>query len=107
LKARKQLLNIFLKGQSTYEMIKDNYKLILSGQANPDELGEEDDGGQDEEQFNHDMHKLIDYYINDDFELINSILKGKHISGFYGLDRDNTVEKVEEFDPKSIEEITN
>ena len=53
------------------------------------------------------MHKLIDYYINDDFELINSILKGKHISGFYGLDRDNTVEKVEEFDPKSIEEITN
>ena len=107
LKARKQLLNIFLKGQSTYEMIKDNYKLIVSGQANPDELGEEDDGGQDEEQFNHDMHKLIDYYINDDFELINSILKGKHISGFYGLDRDNTVEKVEEFDPKSIEEITN
>jgi DNA mismatch repair ATPase MutL len=107
LKARKQLLNIFLKGQSTYEIIKDNYKLILSGQANPDELGEEDDGGQDEEQFNHDMHKLIDYYINDDFELINSILKGKHISGFYGLDRDNSVEKEEEFDPKSIEEITN
>jgi len=31
------------------------------------------------------MHALIDYYIDDDFELINSILKGKHISGFYLL----------------------
>ena len=107
LRARKQLLNIFLKGKSTYELIKDNYRLILSGQANPDELGDEDDGGQDEEQFNQDMHNLIDFYINDDFELINSILKGKHISGFYGLDKDNSPEKEEEFDPKSIEEITN
>ena len=107
LKARKQLLNIFLKGKSTYETIKDNYKSILNGQANPDELGEEDEGGQDEEQFSHDMHALIDYYIDDDFELINSILKGKHISGFYGLDKDELVEKEEEFDPKTIEEITN
>ena len=44
LKARKQLLNIFLKGKSTYDTIKDNYKMIISGQANPDELGEEDEG---------------------------------------------------------------
>ncbi len=107
LKARKQLLNIFLKGKSTYEVIKDNYKLIQTGQANPDELGDEEEGGQDEEQFSHDMHALIDYYIDDDFELINSILKGKHISGFYGLDRDELVDKEEEFDPKTIEEITN
>ena len=102
LKARKQLLNIFLKGKSTYEILKDNYKLILSGQANPDELGEEEEGGQDEEQFSHDMHALIDYYIDDDYELINSILKGKHISGFYGLDKDELVDKEEEFDPKTI-----
>ena len=107
LKARKQLLNIFLKGKSTYEVIRDNYKLIQTGQANPDELGDEEDAGQDEEQFSHDMHSLIDYYIDDDFELINSILKGKHISGFYGLDKDELVDKEEEFDPKCIEEITN
>ena len=107
LKARKQLLNIFLKGKSTYDVIRDNYKLIQTGQANPDELGEEDEGGQDEEQFSHDMHALIDYYIDDDFELLNSILKGKHISGFYGLDKDELIDKEEEFDPKTIEEITN
>ena len=107
LKARKQLLNIFLKGKSTYDVIRDNYKLIQTGQANPDELGDEEEGGQDEEQFSHDMHALIDYYIDDDFELINSILKGKHISGFYGLDKDELIDKEEEFDPKTIEEITN
>ena len=107
LKARKQLLNIFLKGKSTYDTIKDNYKMIMSGQANPDELGEEDEGGQDEEQFNHDMHKLIDYYIDDDFELINSIMEGKHLAGIYGLDKEEYVDKEEEFDPKSIEDITN
>ena len=107
LKARKQLLNVFLKGKSTYEVIKENYKLIQTGQANPDELGDEEEGGQDEEQFSHDMHALIDYYIDDDFELINSILKGKHISGFYGLDKDKPIEKIEEFDPKCLENITN
>ena len=107
LKARKQLLNIFLKGKSTYDVIKDNYKMIITGQANPDEIGEEDEGGQDEEQFSHDMHKLIDYYIDDDYELINSILKGNHIAGFYGLDKEEYVLKEDEFDPKSIEEITN
>ena len=36
-------------------MIKDNYKLIVSGQANPDELGEEDDGGQDEVEYYADI----------------------------------------------------
>ena len=107
LKARKQLLNVFLKGKSIYDVIKENYKLIQTGQANPDELGDEDEAGQDEEQFSHDMHALIDYYIDDDFELINSILKGKHISGFYGLDKDELIDKEEEFDPKSIEDITN
>ena len=106
-KARKQLLNVFLKGKSTYDTIKDNYKMILSGQANPDELGEEDEGGQDEEQFNHDMHRLVDYYIDDDFELINSIMEGNHIAGIYGLDKEEYVEKEEEFDPKCIEEISN
>ena len=107
LKARKQLLNIFMKGKSTYETVKDNYRMIITGQANPDELGEEDEGGQDEEQFNHDMHRLIDYYIDDDFELINSIMEGNHIAGIYGLDKEEYTEKEEEFDPKSIEEITN
>ena len=107
IKARKQLLNIFLKSKSTYDTVKDNYKMILTGQANPDELGEEDEGGQDEEQFSHDMHRLIDYYIDDDFELINSIMEGNHIPGIYGLDKDEYADKEEEFDPKSIEEITN
>ena len=107
MKARKQLLNIFLKSKSTYDTIKDNYKMIISGQANPDELGEEDEGGQDEEQFSHDMHRLIDYYIDDDFELINSIMQGKHLPGIYGLDKEEYVDKEEEFDPKSIEDITN
>ena len=107
LKARKQLLNVFLKGKSTYDVIKDNYKMIITGQANPDEIGEEDEGGQDEEQFSHDMHKLIDYYIDDDYELINSILKGNHLAGIYGLDKEEYTLKEEEFDPKSIEEITN
>ena len=87
LKARKQLLNVFLKGQSTYDIIKDNYKMIITGQANPDELGEEDEGGQDEEQFSHDMHRLIDYYIDDYYELINSIKEVNNISGIYGLDK--------------------
>ena len=107
LKARKQLMNIFVKSNSVYEEIKETYKMILSGQANPDEFVEEDEGGQDEEQFSHDMHMLIDYYIDDDFELINSILKGKHISGFYGLDKEKKIEKVEEFDPKCLEDIIN
>ena len=35
LKARKQLLNIFLKGKSTYEVIRDNYKLIQTGKLTP------------------------------------------------------------------------
>jgi hypothetical protein len=107
MKAKKQLLNVFLKSNSAYEEFKETFRLILTGQANPDEYVEEEEGGQDEEQFNHDLHTLIDYYIDDDFELINSILKGKHICGFYGLDKDAPPEKVEEFDPKCLENITN
>ena len=107
LKAKKQLFNFFLKGKSVYEEVKETFRLIISGQANPDEYIEEEDGAQDEEQFNHDLHTLIDYYIDDDFELINSILEGKHIPGFYGLNMDKPVVKVEEFDPKCIENIIN
>ena len=107
MKAKKQLLNVFLKSNSVYEEFKETFRMIITGQANPDEFIEEDEGGQDEEQFNHDLHTLIDYYIDDDFELINSILKGKHISGFYGLDKDKPIEKIEEFDPKCLENITN
>ena len=107
MKAKKQLLNVFLKSNSAYEEFKETFRMIITGQANPDEFIEEDEGGQDEEQFNHDLNTLIDYYIDDDFELINSILKGKHISGFYGLDKDKPVVKVEEFDPKCLDDITN
>ena len=107
MKAKKQLLNVFLKSNSTYEEFKETFRMIITGQANPDEFVEEDEGGQDDEQFNHDLHTLIDYYIEDDFELINSILRGKHICGFYGLDKDKPVVKVEEFDPKCLEDITN
>ncbi len=104
MKAKKQLLNVFLKSNSVFEEIKETYKFILSGQ-NSDEFIEEEEGGQDEEQFIHDMHLLIDYNIDDDFELINTILKGKNISGFYGLDKDKPIVKEEEFDPKCLEEI--
>ena len=105
-KARKMLLNIFLRNKHVYEVIKDTYKIIQSG-ANTDELLDEEEAPQDEEQFSHDMHLLIDYYIDDDFELINSILKGKKIAGFYGLSKEEQVEKEEEFDPHCIEEICN
>ncbi len=107
MKAKKQLLNVFLKSNSAYEEFKETFRMIITGQANPDEFIEEDEGGQDEEQFNHDLNTLIDYYIDDDFELINSIMQGNHIAGIYGLDKDEYMDKEEEFDPKSIEEITN
>ena len=109
LKARKQLLNVFMKSKSVYEHVKDNFKSVLNGTANNpiEELAEEDDVPQDEEQFNHDMHVLIDYFVNDDFELINSILQGEHITGFYGLCMEQHIEKEEEFDPKCLDEITN
>jgi 3-phosphoglycerate kinase len=110
LKARKQLLNIFLKGKKAYETIKDNFRYITSGAAQNqlEDLGDDDEGPQeDDEQFNHDMHVLIDYYINDDFELINSILKGKNIPGFYGVNVEKPIVKEEEFDPKCLEDITN
>ena len=110
LKARKQLLNIFLKGKNVYETIKDNFRYVTSGAAQNqlEDLGDEDEGPQeDDEQFNHDMHVLIDYYINEDFELINSILKGKNIPGFYGVNVEKPIVKEEEFDPKCLEDITN
>jgi len=110
LKARKQLLNIFLKGKTVYETIKDNFRYVTSGAAQNqlEDLGDEDEGPQeDDEQFNHDMHVLIDYYINEDFELINSILKGKNIPGFYGVNVEKPIVKEEEFDPKCLEDITN
>ena len=107
IKAKKQLLNLFLKGKGVYEEFKETYRLIINGQANPDEYIEEEEGAQDEEQFNNELHALIDYYIDDDFELINSILEGKNIPGFYGLDKDKPIVKVEEFDPKCIENIIN
>jgi hypothetical protein len=98
-----------MKSKSVYEHVKDNFKSVLNGTANNpiEELAEEDDVPQDEEQFNHDMHVLIDYFVNDDFELINSILQGEHITGFYGLCMEQHIEKEEEFDPKCLDEITN
>lgn len=110
LKARKQLLNVLLKSNSVYEIVKDNFKNVLNNNPNPtvDELmNDEEEEPQDEEQFSHDMHVFIDYYINDDFELINSILKGKHLAGFYGVNTEKPIVKEEEFDPKILEEITN
>ena len=49
IKSKKQLLNFFLKGKGAYEEIKETYRLIISGQANPDEYIEEEEGAQDEE----------------------------------------------------------
>ena len=108
LKARKQLCNVFLKGQSVYDEIRDTYKGVMNGNSeNIDELEEEEEIPEDDEQFNHNMHQLVDYYINDDFELINKILKGETLPGFYGVNMEKPIIKEEEFDPKTLEEITN
>ena len=110
LKAKKQLLNIFLKSNTVFEIIRDNFKNVLNNNPNPtvDELmNEDEEEAQDDEQFNHELNLLIDYNINDDYQLINSILMGNHISGFYGLSCDKPVVKEEEFDPKILEDIIN
>ncbi len=54
-----------------------------------------------------EIHSLINHYIDDDFELINSILKGKHIPWFYGFNGDKPFDKVEDIVPKYIENIIN
>ena len=113
LKARKQLLNVFLKSKAAYEVVKDNFKNVekyLAGEVMPsvDELmNEEEEEIPDDDQLSRDLLKMIDYYVNDDYQLINKILMGEHLAGFYGVDMEKPIVKEEEFDPKVIEEITN
>ena len=67
MKAKKKLLNVFLKRNRVYIEFKETFRMIIKGQDNHDEYNEEEEGRQDEEQFNHDLNTLIDYYINDDY----------------------------------------
>jgi hypothetical protein len=80
-KAKKHLFNVFVKGKTSYEFIKTNYRHILSllQGNNPNE--EEEDLIQDDEQFNYEMNILIDHFINEEFEIINDILSGQVVKG--------------------------
>lgn len=80
-KAKKHLLNVFLKGNISYEFIKVNYRHILSllQGNNPNE--EEEELIQEDEQFLYEMNILIDHFINEDFEIIDNILSGEVVKG--------------------------
>lgn len=81
-KAKKHLFNVFLKGYLPYEYIKSNYKNILSLlQGNNPNEEEEQENPQEDEQFTYEMNNLIDYFVNEDFEVINSILCGQNVRG--------------------------
>ena len=67
MKAKKKLLNVFLKRNRVYIEFKETFRMIIKGQDNHDEYNEEEEGRQDKEQFNHDLNTLIDYYIDDDY----------------------------------------
>lgn len=85
-KAKKHLFNVFLKGDLPYEYIKNNYKNILSLlQGNNPNEEEEAENAQEDEQFTYEMNNLIDHFINEDFEVIDSILSGQVVKGGFFL----------------------
>jgi hypothetical protein len=51
------------------------------------------------------MNNLIDYYISENLEFINSLLRGDHIPGLYGVSRESKKEKEVELDLKFLDEI--
>lgn len=59
----------------------------------------------DEEQFSHDLHVLIDYFVDDEFETLNKVLSGSRMPGMYGLSSEPPKKQEEEFDPKFLDEI--
>ncbi len=84
-KAKKHLLNVFLKGNISYEYIKVNYRNILSllQGNNPNE--EEEELVQEDDQFLFEMKMLIDHFIEEDFEAIDSFLSGEKVKGNFLL----------------------
>jgi hypothetical protein len=83
-KAKKHLFNVFLKGYLPYEYIKNNYKNILSLlQGNNPNEEEEQENLQEDEQFAYEMNNLIDHFINEDFEVIDNILRGENVKGIF------------------------
>jgi len=80
-KAKKHLFTVFLKGNTSFEFIKTNYKHILSllQGNNPNE--EEEEQVQEDEQFAYELKMLIDYAITEDFEIIDNLLSGELVKG--------------------------
>lgn len=76
LKSRKNLLNIFLKGKNVYNCLKNGYKMIL----NENKQGEEEDN-QDDDALNLEIRNFVDFFLEEELEVIINILKGENISG--------------------------
>ncbi len=53
----------------------------------------------DEEEFIHYMHVLINFLIDDEFEMMNKLLSGQNIAGVFGLNYEKQKKVEEEFDP--------
>ncbi len=76
LKSRKNLFNIFLKGKNVYNGLKNGYKMIL----NENKQGEEEDN-QDDDALNLEIRNFVDFFLEEELEVILNILKGGNICG--------------------------
>ena len=98
LKSRKFLLNFFLKSKTTYDLVKYHFKQILNklSGANPNVnfiiiyyliiiQDEEEEVPAEDEQFTYEINQLVDYYINESFNVIDEVLMGTHIPGNYKI----------------------
>ena len=76
LKSRKNLFNIFLKGKNPFNCLKNSFKFILS----ENKQGEEEDN-QDDDALNIEMKNFIDFFLDEELDFIDNILKGENICG--------------------------
>lgn len=76
LKSRKNLFNIFLKGKIPFNSLKNSFKFILS----ENKQGEEEEN-QDDDALNIEMKNFIDFFLDEELDFINNILKGENICG--------------------------
>ena len=76
LKSRKNLFNIFLKGKNQFNCLKNSFKFILS----ENKQGEEEDN-QDDDALNIEMKNFIDFFLDEELDFIDNILKGENICG--------------------------
>jgi hypothetical protein len=51
------------------------------------------------------MNNLIDFTISENFEFINSLLRGDHVPGLFGVSQEPKKEKEVELDLKFLDEI--